>query len=110
MVKRPLFQAFDPAHGRELWITDGTAGGTQLVKDINPGTNGSSSQGFTALGNELVFEAFNATNGFELWVTDGTTAGTQLLKDINPGDGPLVPDLLHGLGQHAGVYRPHERQ
>src|SRR5687768_2807459 len=32
------FAATDLAHGRELWKTDGTAAGTVLVKDINPGS------------------------------------------------------------------------
>ena len=32
-----LFTATDATHGEELWTTDGTAGGTALVKDINPG-------------------------------------------------------------------------
>ena len=31
------FVAYDPDHGAELWCTDGTEAGTQLVKDINPG-------------------------------------------------------------------------
>src|SRR6478735_7823853 len=30
-----IFEASDGASGRELWITDGTTGGTQLLKDIN---------------------------------------------------------------------------
>ncbi|NLE37882.1 MAG: hypothetical protein GX621_07645, partial [Pirellulaceae bacterium] len=28
------FTAQDSSHGRELWVTDGTQDGTQLVKDI----------------------------------------------------------------------------
>ena len=31
-----LFHASDGVHGDELWITDGTATGTKLVRDINP--------------------------------------------------------------------------
>jgi len=31
------FNANDGVHGRELWATDGTEAGTQLVKDISPG-------------------------------------------------------------------------
>src|SRR5262245_41581916 len=32
-----FFAASDSDHGRELWKTDGTAGGATLVKDIRPG-------------------------------------------------------------------------
>lgn len=74
------------SHGDELWITNGTKGGTKLVKDIEPGANGSSIAYLTALGNgKAIFKANTDVYGGELWVTDGTTKGTKLLKDINPG-------------------------
>jgi ELWxxDGT repeat protein len=89
---RVIFSANDGTHGREVWVTDGTADGTVLVKDINPGTDnwngigaGSDPAFFTRLGDgRLIFRAEDEVHGNELWVTDGTEAGTQLLKDIAP--------------------------
>ena len=36
-----FFSANDGTNGNELWKSDGTAAGTVLVKDINPGGNAS---------------------------------------------------------------------
>ena len=82
--------------GRELWKSDGTAAGTVMVKDINPGAEGSdrpstSNQTKSGLGEFLTmgattyFTANDGTNGSELWKTDGTAAGTVMVKDINTG-------------------------
>ena len=85
------FSANDGETGRELWVSDGTAEGTQLLVDINPGTsnygypNSSSPNGFTEFNDKLYFTANDGENGNELWVSDGTAEGTQLLVDINPG-------------------------
>gem|GEM_PF-6312299 len=85
MGDKLFFNANDGTHGAELWISDGTETGTQLLKDINPGSDGSDSWGFTEVGDKLFFRANDGTHGAELWVSDGTETGTQLLKDINPG-------------------------
>lgn len=80
-----LFPAKTAASGTELWISDGTTAGTQLLKDINPGSEGSGPVFLGALGNLILFRAHSGNIGGELWVSDGTAAGTQLLKEIYPG-------------------------
>jgi len=68
--------------GDELWRSDGTAAGTRLIKDINPGSDGSTPMYLKAIGSLLFFSADDGTHGKELWKSDGTEAGTELVKDI----------------------------
>src|SRR3954451_19821076 len=49
------FSADDGIHGRELYKSDGTAEGTQLVKDINAGAASSDINGITVSGNKFYF-------------------------------------------------------
>jgi ELWxxDGT repeat protein len=145
---KSVFSAYDPVHGRELWITDGTVAGTQflfdicpgacsgtpiplnrdsavalgvlyisaddgahgrelwkvtsagavsLVKDINPGAEGSNPGSITFLASAQTTGYFAATSiatGNELWKTNGTSAGTVLVKDINPGAASSFPSNL----------------
>ena len=78
------FMAEDGVHGTELWKSDGTPDGTEMVKDINPGGGNSSANNFIVLGEYLYFIADNnGTNNFELWRTDGTSDGTIMVKEIN---------------------------
>ena len=69
--------------GRELWVTDGTAGGTNLVKDIRVGSSNGSPFAFFIFNNKLYFSANDGT-GSDLWTTDGTDAGTTKI-DLFPG-------------------------
>ena len=92
------FTANSEEKGRELWVTDGTSKGTQLIKDINPGSESSLSgtyaynfNNFVEFNGSLYFIADDGENGEELWVSDGTSDGTQLLKDINPGSESSFP-------------------
>ena len=90
----------DIAHGAELWVSDGTAAGTKLVKDIFKGSIGSFDtrwspyfDGPLAFRGKAYFLANDNVHGAELWVSDGTPAGTKLLKDIIPGVGGITNDV-----------------
>src|SRR6185436_13414689 len=49
------FVGFDSVHGSELWKSDGTTLGTQLVRDITPGTEDTSISQFTVVGSKIYF-------------------------------------------------------
>ncbi|MCF8239544.1 MAG: T9SS type A sorting domain-containing protein [Saprospiraceae bacterium] len=89
-----LFAADDGTNGVELWISDGTEGGTTLLMDINPGAPGSECKNFYHLGDKVIFQAKTAMNGDELWITDGTPAGTHIIMDIRPGSGNGVSNTV----------------
>ena len=80
-----FFAADDGTSGRELWVTDGTESGTRRVRDINPGSTGSSPYGFLTFDGRVFFYATDPTGGTEIWQSDGTEDGTTRLKDVNPG-------------------------
>ena len=92
------FTADDGVHGRELWRSDGTLGGTYMLKDLTPPTqtivggalvdiNPGTDFGEIVAGDEKIFfsaaagdERFNGIR--ELYVTDGTEEGTEQVSNI----------------------------
>src|SRR5690348_5307983 len=54
-----IFRGISPNCGKEIFITDGTAAGTKLIKDINPGTANSQPSATTmaVLNNYVYFAA-----------------------------------------------------
>ncbi|WP_083680887.1 ELWxxDGT repeat protein [Archangium sp. Cb G35] len=75
-----FFSADDGVHGLELWKSNGSAYGTALVSDINPGPDGSYIDELVELNGTLFFTAHDSVNGMSLWRSDGTEAGTVLIK------------------------------
>lgn len=81
---RIIFTAANAKNGRELWVTDGTEAGTQILKDIKPGYFSSLPEQLTTVdGQTYYFHADDHLHGREIWKTDGTAAGTQLVNDAN---------------------------
>lgn len=80
------FIATTPETGLELFSSDGTTAGTNLVKDAVPGIQGNANH-LTLSNGRIFFTSGDSTssgNG-EPWVSDGTSAGTFKLKEVQPG-------------------------
>ena len=94
--------------GEELWITDGTAAGTNQVTEIAPGIRSAVLGEFTPFHQRLFFAANDSQTGQELWVSDGTALGTQLFFDLNPGRSSSYPTSLVALPDRIvfGAYSP----
>ncbi|NHN24280.1 T9SS type A sorting domain-containing protein [Flavobacterium jejuense] len=96
-----LFLASSQAHGGELFITDGTASGTEVLLDIYPGPNGSSLNYdyldfYGELNGELYFWAREVSGPYSLWKTDGTPSGTVKVLDPSFSGGPNYMTTYNG--------------
>jgi ELWxxDGT repeat protein len=67
-----VVRGYSLEHGIELWRTDGTAAGTSLVKDINPGQAGSSSGSYVEFNNLVFFVADDGEHGYEMPTSPAT--------------------------------------
>ncbi|MEN0129854.1 MAG: ELWxxDGT repeat protein [Brevundimonas sp.] len=73
----------------QLWVTDGTAGGTRLLMSIKQRAPYPRINHLTAVGNRIFFNISVPNLSRHLWVSDGTVAGTKLVK--------AFPDDNHGF-------------
>ncbi|MEM9675179.1 MAG: ELWxxDGT repeat protein [Bacteroidota bacterium] len=73
-----FFVATDKKHGLELWKSDGTEAGTALVKDINPGVEGSFFSDLVVFENLLYF-----SGNLGLMRSDGTENGTVPVENFS---------------------------
>ena len=94
------FVASTTDSGTELYLTDGTAGGTHLLVDLEPGASSPSISDLASNGSIAFFSATDSGNGQELWKTDGTAAGTAMVKNIAPSGNSSSPEnfsIVDGL-------------
>ncbi|WP_051951665.1 T9SS type A sorting domain-containing protein [Flavobacterium sp. ASV13] len=74
------FYAKSNSNSLELWKSDGTISGTEMVKVIATGSNISYKLNGSVLNSGLVFSNSNYLTGTEIWKSDGTSNGTNLIK------------------------------
>lgn len=91
-----IFSGGASSSGFEPRVTDGSTGGTFLLKDINTGTPASDPNHFTVYNGLAFFSAKDGVNGREAWVSDGTKTGTRLLWDLEPGKSSGNPVAFAG--------------
>lgn len=89
---------FDGGGLIELWASDGTPGGTGLVRNFEVTSElvvagALSGISFIPLNGFIYFAAYGDDGGNELWRTNGTFAGTARVADINPGSQGSSPRL-----------------
>jgi len=105
-----VFSGFDPAGGGiEPWISDGTAAGTKILKDILPGnTSSMGNSKFFKINNKIYFDTnsngISPSFGNYIWETDGTEVGTVLFNTP-------TNNILYGKSsdeQHLILTKPNE--
>ena len=93
-----LFAGYDANFNQGLWVSDGTAAGTQEL--IPAGTDGNLAPSSLVSDNGVVlFSAMNKAGVFGLWTSNGTSAGTQEITVAGASTSGLVPS---GLTSYAG--------
>ncbi len=98
--------------GPSVWTTDGTAAGTRLVADVDPGTAQWEPGNYLAVGNQMLFTAYTPQTGVELYALDITrpdasddavvtagSAGTGTPIAVLANDGGIVAPLAPGSVQ-----------
>ncbi len=100
------FVATTSALGSELYRSDATAEGTTLVRDISPGTRGSSIDKLLSAGGVLYFVADDGVHGLDVWRSDGTEQGTRIVADLQPVAGGGAQHQAGALEQLEALARP----
>ena len=85
-----FFRASDPAHGTELWVSNGTLAGTKMVTDLTPGPGSSYPDNFTTFQGKLFFSLPRS-----LYSSDGSAEQTSKLFTLDYDNGyPNINDML----------------
>ena len=102
---KALFAGFDATQPiNELWVTDGTAGGTTELSPSGARTvfdGGLLPIDIVSLGSRAVFQGIDASGNGGLWVSDGTSVGTVELNPAGADPAGLYPASITHYGSEA---------
>jgi ELWxxDGT repeat protein len=87
----------------ELWASDGTNEGTQLIQDVN-NTSMNVIDGLIVWGNKIIFTANDGYHGYEPWISDGTPANTRMITDIMPNN-PIYQSVYSSEARYFKVFK-----
>ncbi len=87
----------------DLWSTDGTQGGTALVKNLFPSSIIQDVWGLNTLGSKLIFLS-HSDQSPKLWTSDGTPQGTQPLIEILGASESPLPTVIDGVYYFTSFY------
>ena len=99
-------RANDGVHGQEVWQSNGSAAGTKMVLDINPGPAGSFPSQLVNSNGTLFFAANDGVHGVEPWVlgpvpaaarAERNAAADMLAAAPSPGNSGGADTLILGL-------------
>jgi ELWxxDGT repeat protein len=97
-----IFSTFGGITGGAVFKSDGTAAGTEMLKDVYPGTADSGPFLMTPFNDKMYFVAFEpgyGLTGGELYRSDGTEAGTGIFADLMPG---ATGSSISAMRAHGG--------
>jgi ELWxxDGT repeat protein len=113
MIKLNGVYYFSHADDRreELWRSDGTPSGTEIVKDINTlpctdgctGTYGSEPSKPVVVNGIMYFTAYDPDFYRYLWRSDGSEGGTVPVAAVEPGDMAVLDSILLFGGAEPGA-------
>ena len=100
---RVFFAANDGINGTELWVTDGTAAGTYMALDMNPGSGTGIATGTTMvnLNGTLYFRAFDGTSTNLYKLVTGSSAMSCAMTTGERGH--MSMRSASGLGSDASL-------
>src|SRR5262249_10140732 len=88
----------DGVHGYELFVTDGSFGGTVRLTNPQPCGCDPEVDNLMNVGGILYFTEDDGIHGREVWKSDGTPAGTVMVQDLFEGYGGSYPGHLTNAG------------